>query len=131
MKKDYRIWTPTKIEINNKKLSPKGFKQREIWICNVGDNVGFEEDGKGKDFTRPVLILKVFNRRFCYVTPLSTTPKRGRYFYAFDGNTGRTSVSLLSQLRAIDSIRLRDKIGFVNKKDFEEIKRRIAELIFF
>lgn len=129
--KDYEIWTPVKIEVNNKELSPKGFKEREIWICNIGDNIGFEEDGKGKDFTRPILILKVFNRRFCYVLPLSTTQKRGKYFYPFDGNTGKTSVALLSQMRAIDSIRLRGKIGFINKQDFMKIKNQLKELIFF
>lgn len=129
--KDYEIWTPVKIEVNNKELFPKGFKEREIWICNIGDNIGFEEDGKGKDFTRPILILKVFNRRFCYVLPLSTTQKRGKYFYPFDGNTGKTSVALLSQMRAIDSIRLRGKIGFINKQDFMKIKNQLKELIFF
>jgi mRNA interferase MazF len=70
MEKDYKNWMPIKSEINNGERFPKGIKEREIWICNLGDNVGFEEDGKGNDFTRPVLILKVFNRRFCYVVPL-------------------------------------------------------------
>lgn len=130
MLKDYRRWMPVKSEINNKELHPLGIKEREIWICNLGDNVGFEEDGKGNDFTRPVLVLKVFNKRFCYVLPLSTTSKRGRYYYPFDANTGRTSVALLSQIKSIDSIRLRDKIGITRINDFKEIKRRAINLIF-
>lgn len=120
---------PIKSEINNSERCPKGIKEREIWICNVGDNVGFEEDGKGNDFTRPVLILKVFNKRFCYVVPLSKTEKRGKYYYAFDGNTGKISVALLSQLKAVDSFRLRDKIGFAKKDDFDKIKKKIIEII--
>jgi mRNA interferase MazF len=130
MEKDYSDWMPVKSEINNKERFPRGIKEREIWICNLGDNVGFEEDGKGNDFTRPVLILKVFNRRFCYVVPLSRTEKRDKYHYAFDGKTGKESVALLSQLRAIDSVRLRDKIGFVSKEDFKIIKNQMVELIF-
>jgi len=130
MEKDYKNWMPIKSEINNGERFPKGIKEREIWICNLGDNVGFEEDGKGNDFTRPVLILKVFNRRFCYIVPLSKTEKRDKYHYAFDGNTGKESVALLSQLRAIDSVRLRDKIGFVSKENFNAIKRKMSELIF-
>jgi len=51
-------------------------------------------------------------------------------FLQFNGKTGKISVALLSQLKAIDSLRLRDKIGFVNKRDFEEIRRKLAELIF-
>jgi len=129
MKKDYKIWMPVKSEINNKELCPKGIKEREIWICNVGDNVGFEEDGKGNDFTRPVLILKVFSKRFCYIVPLSKTEKRGKYYYAFDGNTGKTSVALLSQIRVIDTMRLRHKIGITDKKDFDKIKKRVIDLM--
>ncbi len=120
---------PVKSEINNNELCPRGFKEREVWVCNVGDNIGFEEDGKGGDFTRPVLILKVFSRRFCYIIPLSTTSKRGKFYYAFDSNTGKISVALLSQLRAIDSARLRDKIGFVRKEDFYKIKNQVLDLI--
>lgn len=129
MEKDYLVWMPVKTEVNNKELFPLGFKEREIWVCNVGENIGFEEDGKGEDFTRPVLIMKVFNRRFCYVLPLSTTDKRGKFYYPFYGNTGKISVALLSQLKAIDSVRLRDKIGFARKEDFNEIKKQVIELI--
>lgn len=33
-------------------------KAREVRYAQLGVNVGNEEDGKGKDFKRPVLILK-------------------------------------------------------------------------
>ena len=56
MYKDYRLWNRIKKEANNLNLRPLWYKERDIWICNLGENIGFEEDGKGKDFTRPVLI---------------------------------------------------------------------------
>ena len=96
MNKSYSIWTPLKQEINNSNLRPLGCKEREIWFANLGENIGFEEDGKGNDFTRPVLVLRVFNKNFCYVVPLSTTNKRGKYYYPFDSKTGKISVALLS-----------------------------------
>lgn len=34
------------------------FNEREVWWCAIGVNVGYEIDGKGKDFARPVLVLK-------------------------------------------------------------------------
>lgn len=129
-KKDYKIWMPIKSEINNNESYPIGFQERDIWICNIGENVGFEEDGKGKDFSRPVLILKVFNRKFCHVVPLSTTSKRGIYYYPFDGKTGKTSVAILSQTRSVDATRLHEKIGKIPKEDFENIKKKIQELMF-
>jgi mRNA interferase MazF len=129
MYKDYLLWGRVKSKVNNKNYSFFGIKEREIWICNLGENIGFEEDGKGNNFTRPVLVLRVFNRRFCYVVPLSTTKKRGKYFYPFDGRTGKISVALLSQLKAIDVSRLRRKIGFVSKVDFEEILKRLFRIL--
>jgi len=130
MQKDYSEWTPLKKEINNINLRPKGCREREIWICNVGENIGFEEEGKGKEFTRPVLIMKVFNKFFCHIVPLSTTDKRGKFYFPFDGKTGKTSVALLSQSKAIDTARLSRKVGFIEEKEFLEIKRKIQEILF-
>jgi mRNA interferase MazF len=93
------------------------------------ENIGFEEDGKGKDFTRPVLILRVFNKNFCYIVPLSTTKKRVKYFYPFDGRTGKLSIALLSQSKSIDSLRLRSKIGFVSKEDFNKIIENLFDIL--
>ena len=130
MNKNYKIWTPLKSEINNKNLRPQGCKKREIWICNLGENIGFEEDGKGNQFTRPVLILKVFNKNFCHIVPLSTTNKRSRFYYPFNGQTGKISVALLSQSRPIDIARLSRKVGYINKEKFEEIQTRIRKILF-
>lgn len=129
MIKDYKKWMPTKSKINNNKKRPKGYKEREIWICSVGENIGFEEDGKKDSFSRPVLILRVFSRNFCHVIPLSKTEKRGKYYFAFNANTGKISVALLSQSRAIDSSRLSRKIGIVTKEDFKVIKEKLKETL--
>jgi len=129
MLKDYKIWMPVKANINNNDSFPRGYKEREVWYASIGENVGFEEEGKGKKFDRPVLILRAFSRNLCCIIPLSKTEKRGKYYYAFDGNTGKTSVALLSQLRAVDSSRLRDKIGFAKKEDFDKIKKRVIDLM--
>jgi len=129
MKKDYKKWMPIKANINNSGERLIGYKEREIWICNIGENIGFEEDGKGNDYSRPVLILKVYNKQFCHIIPLSTTEKRDRFHYPFDGKTGKTSVAILSQSRAIDSIRLREKIGIMSEKDFSEVRKQISAIL--
>ncbi len=130
MNKNYKIWTPIKKEINNSNLRPLGCKEKEVWICNLGENIGFEEDGKGNDFTRPVLVLKVFNKNFCHIVPLSTTEKRGKYYYPFNSKTKKISVALLSQSRAIDSARLSRKVGYTKEEDFQNIKVKIKEILF-
>jgi len=129
MFKDYKRWVGVKAEINNNERYPIGYKERDIWFCSVGENVGFEEDGKKEAFGRPVLILRVFNKQFCHVVLLSKTGKRSKFYYAFDGRTGRVSVALLSQSRAIDSSRLVRKIGVAGSGDFGLIKEKIKELL--
>ena len=128
MKKNYETWTPIKTKINNCNLRPMGYKERDIWHASIGENIGFEQDGKGKRFDRPVLILRGFNKKICSIIPLSTTEKRGKFYYAFDGKTGKISVSLLSQIKIIDTSRLRHKIGTINKEDFLRIKKEIINL---
>jgi len=130
MQKDYSVWMPLKTKIHNSESRPGGFREREIWICSIGENIGFEEDGKGYDFARPVLILKVFNRNFCHIVPLSTTDKRGKFYYPFDGKTGKTSVALLSQSKPIDSTGLSRKLGVMEEKEFAEIKQLIKNILF-
>jgi mRNA interferase MazF len=127
--KNYRDWMSVKADINNEADRPIGFKDGEIWVCSVGENIGYENDGKGDYFARPVLILKNTNGLTCFVIPLSTTKKRGRYHYAFDGGTGSESVALLGQLRLVDSSRLYRRIGKIYDSDFVKIRERIREIL--
>src|SRR5680860_1545617 len=43
--------------ISNKKT----FHEREIWFIKIGENVGFEQNGKGEEFLRPVIVYKKFS----------------------------------------------------------------------
>jgi mRNA interferase MazF len=118
-----------KAKLHNMSNRLIGYKERDIWICNVGENVGYEEDGKGKEFRRPVLVVKSFGKNLCHIIPLSTTEKRGRFYFPFEGKTGKLSTALLSQSRSIDTARLRKKIGYISKEDFMELKRAYFSLL--
>ena len=73
MKKDFESWHNKKIEIDNKE-SRVFFHEREIWFTHLGSNVGFEQDGKGELFGRPVLVFRKFNNRAFWAIPLTTRP---------------------------------------------------------
>lgn len=45
--------------------------KREIRYTHLGVNIGYEEDGKGGDFKRPVLVLKKVGNLFA-VLPMTT-----------------------------------------------------------
>jgi mRNA interferase MazF len=128
--KDYTQWHKIKSEINNEsKVAPIYFYEKEVWWTSIGQNVRFEEDGKGEEFLRPVLILRKFNQFFYLGVPLSTTDKRHKYYYPFTYKDDITSVALLSQLRAFDAKRLIRKDGTIHDKDYKAIQNKLTQII--
>jgi len=126
--KRYRAWHKLKRKIHDDPSVPAGYKEREVWWLCLGHNVGFEEDGKGDNFNRPVLIVKGFSKRLFWGIPLSTTGKRGPYYHPLVIN-GTVSVALLSQLRVFDTKRLINKTGMLGQKDFAEIKLKLIDYL--
>ena len=127
MKKDFQKWHHKKayIEHNRPRIF---FKEREIWFCYLGENVGFEQDGRGDEFLRPVIVLKKFNNEVLWAVPLTKTDKKNQYYFSFPLNGG-TSVVILSQIRLVDAKRLKYKMGDMKIKDFESLKQRIRQLL--
>lgn len=134
MKKDYQKWQPQKVEIHNEKVRPF-FHLREVWFCSLGENVGFEQDGVGEKFLRPVLILRKFNNEVFWALPLTRTEKTGKYYFrisfvAEDGTVdNRPSVVILSQIRLVDAKRLQYKVGDVKEDEFQKIKEALRALL--
>jgi mRNA interferase MazF len=128
MKKDYKNWHIRKEQINDLEQRPY-FHEREIWFCYVGANVGFEQDGQGDDFQRPVVIIKKFNNEICWVISLSKTKKRGEYYFAFPFSDTITSVAILSQIKLIDVERLSRKIGDMSEENFHQLIEKLKALL--
>jgi len=82
MPKKFTSWNNIKINIEKKKEKIY-FKEREIYWANIGENIGFEQGGKGDDFTRPLLIFKKFSNNIFFGIPLSTKRKNGSFFFEF------------------------------------------------
>ncbi len=120
MDKDFTSWNKLKTEID-KKQKKIFFHSREVWWCSLGLNVGFEEDGKGSLYERPVLILKVFNNDAFLALPFTSANKSGFYYHALE-NKGYTTSVILSQVRLISPKRLSRKIRTISKQDFVAIK---------
>ena len=103
-----------------------GFRNRDIFYMKMGENIGFEQNGKGDDFVRPVIILKKFNKDMFFGIPLSTKIKDGKFYYKFSfvkrNNEEMTNIALLSQMKLYSSKRLLNQIGTINKDDFEKLK---------
>lgn len=128
MKKDFQKWHKKKERVNDIEKRPF-FHEREIWFCHLGVNVGFEQDGMGEDFQRPIVILHKFNNEICWVIPLSKTEKRNKYYFAFQFDKVTTSVAIISQIRLLDAQRLSRKIGEMNGDEFNGLKNKIKALL--
>ncbi len=129
MDKEYDSWNIRKKKINNKsKKNFLYFKEREIWWCYLGLNVGVEQDGKGDKFLRPVLVVKKFSRYLSVCIPLTTSVKQRWYFHTFDSNDGVFRQLIVSQIRVIDTARLHEKITSVSVDSFLQIKTMIRNL---
>lgn len=127
MFKDFRSWFFIKQNLHNK-IRKIYFYEREIWWCSLGLNIGYEQDGKNRDFERPVLIVRVFNAEVLWAVPLTSRDKKGEYYYrCFFKN--RIHTIILTQLRLISSRRLLRKIGVLSEDQFNEVVRSIKSLL--
>lgn len=127
MEKDFDSWNKKKKTLNNR--GSFFYHEREVWWCSLGINIGFEQDGKGEDFSRPVLVIKGFSRNVLLCIPLTTKLKEGKYYHeiSLKDNIGRKVI--LSQIRLIDSKRLEEKICTIDEMQFDAIKQKIIRLI--
>ena len=142
MKKDYRNWTPLKQSMHNDEGLRLFFHEREIWYCHLGENIGFEQDGQGELFLRPVVIIRKFNNEIFWGVPLTRSQKDSPFYFAFtirsetdlndenkvEDNTEK-STAILSQIRLIDSKRLRRMIGYISENDFKVLKKKLKALL--
>ncbi len=137
MKKDFQKWHNQKTRINETEKRP-GFHEREVWWCALGVNVGFEQDGGGRDFLRPVVVFKKFNKEIFWGIPLTNTKKSTEFYFPFnifhfdtDGKELKkiSSTAILSQLRLIDASRLSHKLGDIASSDFEFLTKKFKALL--
>lgn len=94
----------------------------------MGTNIGFEQDGRGTGFERPVLVLKGFSAYVCLVIPLTTSKKVNPYHVPIGMIAGKEAFAIISQLRLIDTKRLVEKIEYVPIDVFKVIQKAVRDL---
>ena len=125
--KDFNSWNEEKKKVDSigtRKL----FHEREIWWASFGINIGREQDGRGDNFERPVLVLKTLSPDTFICLPLSTK-KRLDIFQSPVTSEDISGFALLDQIRVIDSKRLLRKIGTMSSVEFIVIKEKMRNLV--
>ena len=128
MKKNFDSWNERKKKIEERK--PHHYREGEVWWCSLGVNVGWEQDGKGYNSERPVVIIKGFKKDLLLSVAIIGRKKEGLYYYYLGRITDRDSTAVLSQIRLIDTRRLTKRMGVLKTRVFWELKDKIEQLIF-
>ncbi len=131
MNNKFDEWNEVKKRTNNTKFK-LGIKSREIYWIKIGQNIGDEEYGKGKAFSRPVLIVRQLTSDLFIGIPLTSILRDDDYFYSFTFQTKKGIVNnsaMLLQIRAFSKKRITSKLGKMSVEDFEQIKNRLINVI--
>ena len=126
-KKDFDGWNEKKKEINIKNTNFH-FYEKEIWWCHMGINIGLEKDGKGREFTRPVLILKVINSVTFICIPITSKLKQNdshiSFYFEYEFHT-----AVIAEIKVYDKRRLQNYIGKVSDYLYTKMKKAAAAYI--
>ncbi len=129
MWEEFLTWIKLKFKIEENNFRPYFYNEGEIWWVNLGKNLGDEENGKGLNFVRPIVVVKKFNSRFCLAIPISSKLKENKYYFKISYG-GQYYSALVSQIRALDSKRFRKKIAQLSTAELNQIKKYVIEVIF-
>ncbi len=127
MIKNFLDWFKLKPKLHENEKYPV-FREAEIWWCHLGENIGHEENGKGDQFLRPVVIIRKFNHKLFYGLPTSSKIKDNKYYFNLKMRQKNISV-LLSQMKAIDVQRLSYKLGKISDNELLILKRKMSQII--
>ena len=128
MKKDFDSWNEKKKYIHGEK-SGRFYREREIWFCYLGANVGFEQDGSGVEYKRPVLVLKALSRTTCLVVPLTTSSNKHHMRVSIGKISNKNAQAIISQIRVIDTKRFVSRIAILDHKTFDFIKKAVKDML--
>lgn len=129
----FNLWNIEKQKINNKKGGVY-INQREVWFTKMGQNIGFEENGKD-NFLRPVLVIKKIGNLF-FTVALTTKGKENNYFYyrlkdieLENPKHINSSYLILSQVKVMGKRRFFKKVGTISNKELCIVKKKLKKII--
>lgn len=128
MRKTYTEWMKRKRNINNRGIRIKEYREGNIYWAYIGENIGMEQDGNKKFFTRPVLVLKGLAFSIFICVPISSKQKIGPYYEPVQTEKVH-GVLLLNQIRVMDTLRLGDLLDVLPRRKLRKIKRKMSKLI--
>ncbi len=128
MHRDFDVWNKLKKDTNKNSEIIK-FQHGHIIFMKVGCNIGYEQNGKGKEYLRPVLVYKKFNNRVFLGIPLTSKEKHDKFHFEFEYKKKKKSFAILSQIRVYDIKRAKYYDGRISKDFFKKLQDKLLKLI--
>ncbi len=131
--KQFDKWNEVKKRTDKIKRNLK-LRPRDIFWLKIGQNIGHEEFGKGKEFLRPVVVIRQLTSDLFVGVPTTTTKKESNdYFHNINYINHKKevvhSVAMLLQFKTYSKKRLLSKMGTVNKNEFDVIVEKLKRII--
>ena len=128
--KDFDSWNELKKRINEEENEPDRFpKEGEVWMSSLGRNVGYEQNGSGDNFSRPVLVVKKFNNHMFWVVPLSTKQKKFDFYFNYTDPNEQKVSAILAQMKLFSVKRLKRKLYDIPDTVMEQMKERLRSFL--
>lgn len=127
MIKRFLEWIGLKEKLHENKAIPPLFKEGEIWWCYLGENIGNEMNGKNTQFSRPIFVLKKYDKYSFLGLPLTTKLKKGTWYVEINF-VGIKQTVVLSQSRTLDYRRFKEKIGELDEGEVGKVRAEYIKL---
>lgn len=125
--KDFVGWAKVATEIERRERGGL-YKPGAIYWCHLGVGIGSEIVGKGRGFTRPVLVLARLDDNLVFIVPITTKDKQGGHYVEIVVNGAIENV-ILYQSTIVDVKRLGAFIDEVMPETLTEIRRRYSKFV--
>ena len=120
--KDFDGWNENKKRIDATVHESGPFPKKQwVWVCSMGVNIGFEQNGTSNEFERPAVVVKKFNNQMYWVVPLSSKQKSFDFYYNFTDPLGKPVALISSQLRLVSIKRFKREMYRLSNADFENL----------
>lgn len=128
--RDFDSWNKIKKGLDAEPDTPDKFpKEGEVWMSNLGQNIGYEQNGGGDNFSRPVLVIKKFNNLMFWCVPLSTKQKPFDFYFNFTDPHNQKVSAILAQIRLMSLKRLRRNLYEIGTETLKEIRAKLKSFL--